>query len=63
MPRVYRLSPQTNAQNFRNLKVKSYGYTEQSEGVKTFFFCSSLDLGRKTDVMTVKESTYPPFVQ
>ena len=62
MPRVCRLSPQTNAQNFRNVKVISYGYIGQSEGVRTFF-CSSLDFGRKTDVMTVKESTYPPFAQ
>ena len=37
MPRVCRFSPQTNAQNFRNVKVIGYGYNEQSEGVKTFF--------------------------
>ena len=38
MPRIYRFSPQTNAQNFRNVKVIGYGYKGQSEGVKAIFF-------------------------
>ena len=47
MPRVCRLSPQTNAQNFRNVKVIGYGYNGQSEGVKTFLFAFHLTLGGK----------------
>ena len=37
-------------------------YKGQSEGVKTFF-CSSLEFGRKTDVMTFEELTCPSFAQ
>ena len=39
--------PQTNAQNFRGVKVIGYAYKGQSEGVKTFFSALHLTLGGK----------------